>query len=104
MRVLIVETDQVIARALERMLRNEDVTVEPNAVTANGYDLVIGDRPELLMAMCAMPGSPPWVIVDKPMTWEALCDAIAIARLAHGRREERKPRRARRHGFVTQEL
>jgi len=103
MRILIAHRDPAIARALERMLRQEDVTIAADAVTATGYDLVLGDRPEVLAAMREMPGSPACVLVVEPLTWEALCDAIAKARAAQ--RRERKPRRARRRdGMVTQEL
>jgi hypothetical protein len=109
MKVLIAVGDPAIARALERMLRNEDVTVGPGATVADGYELVLGDDPELLAAIRARPDSPPCVllgevelplaafdaVVASPVMWEALCEAIGTARMVHRRRTAGARRRTR---------
>jgi DNA-binding response OmpR family regulator len=119
MKILIVDGERAVVRALERVLRMEHVTVVQQAVVADGYDLVLGDRADVLATIQAQPGSPPCVllaaeesagaafdaVVVKPVTWRALCEAVGKARVARRRRAERKPRRSRRrYGVVTQEL
>jgi len=119
MRILIIEGERAVARALERVLRMEHVTIARNAVVADGYDLVLGDRADVLATIQAQPGSPPCVllapdestheafdaVVVKPVTWQALCEAVGKARVSRRRREERRPRKGRRrYGVVTQEL
>jgi hypothetical protein len=119
MKILIIEGDAAVARGLKQILRMERVTIAQHAVVADGYDLVLGDRADVLTTIQGQPGSPPCVllateeragepfdaVVVEPVTWQALCEAVGKARVAHRRREERKPRRSRRrHGVVTQEL
>ena len=119
MKILIVDGERAVVRALERLLRTEHVTVVEHAVVADGYDLVLADRADVLATIQAQRGSPPCVllaaeesastafdaVVVKPVAWRALCEAVGQARVAQRRRAERKPRRARRrHGVVTQEL
>jgi hypothetical protein len=96
MTILVLERDAALARGLARMFRHEAVTVSPDAIAADGYDLVLGSRPELLAAIRARPASPLCVLlvdaeaitpatsfdacVVKPPTWRALCEAIEVAR------------------------
>jgi hypothetical protein len=119
MKILIIEGDVAVSRALQRVLRMEDVTVACDTVVADGYDLVMSDRPDVLATIQAQTGSPPCVllagedmpespfdaVVVKPVTWRALCEAVGKARVAQRRREQRRPRRSSsRWDVVTQEL
>jgi DNA-binding response OmpR family regulator len=118
MKILIVDGERAVVRALERVLRMEHVTVVQQAVVADGYDLVLADRADVLAMIQAQAGSPPCVllakeesagaafdaVVVKPVTWRALCEAVGKARVAQRRREQKPRKSRRRHGVVAQEL
>ena len=94
MKILVIVEDPRTARSLCGVLAGERVEIETDVARAfarvrlaearrTPYDVVLGDRAEVLAWLRARPDSPPCIAIgSRCPTWTELCDAIASARLA----------------------